>query len=54
MPWEAAREWAECLSNGRVFKMEGVGHFPSLEKPEEFFPALEKFLAGAWPDEVKS
>ena len=33
LPFEAAREWAECLPNAKVFTMEGVGHFPSLENP---------------------
>jgi pimeloyl-ACP methyl ester carboxylesterase len=44
LPWEAAQEWAECLPNCSLFKMEGVGHFPSLEAPEIFFPELERFL----------
>lgn len=46
---EAAREWAEFLPNARVFKMEGVGHFPSPENPDLFFSTLENFLCGNWP-----
>lgn len=46
LPFAAAQEWAECLPNARVFKMEGVGHFPSLEEPERFFAGLEEFLGG--------
>lgn len=49
LPFEAAQEWAECLPNGRVFKMNGVGHFPSLEVPDLFFRTLENFLRGHWP-----
>jgi proline iminopeptidase len=49
LPFEAAKEWAECLPNGRVFKMSGVGHFPSLEDPDLFFRTLENFLRGHWP-----
>ena len=49
LPVEAAEEWAEYLPNARVFRMTDVGHFPSLEKPELFFSALEQFLCGRWP-----
>src|ERR1700730_845345 len=49
LPFEAARQWAECLPNARVLKMDGVGHFPSLEEPDLFFLALEDFLCGHWP-----
>jgi proline iminopeptidase len=49
LPFEAAQQWAECLPDAQVFRMEGVGHFPSLEKPDLFFPALERFLCGHWP-----
>lgn len=49
LPFEAAQQWAECLPNARVFKMDGVGHFPSLEKPDLLFSALEDFLRGHWP-----
>ena len=49
VPFEAAREWAEYLPDARVFTMEGVGHFPSLEDPDRFFSALDSFLSGHWP-----
>jgi len=45
LPAEAAQEWGESLPNVRVFKMEGVGHFPFLEDPEPFFGAIEGFLS---------
>jgi pimeloyl-ACP methyl ester carboxylesterase len=44
LPAQAAEEWAHYLPNCRALKMEGVGHFPSLEMPEQFFNALELFL----------
>jgi proline iminopeptidase len=44
LPLEAAQEWVESLPRATLLTMEGVGHFPSLESPEEFFGALEKFL----------
>ena len=50
LPVEAAQEWAEFLPNARVLKMDGIGHFPSLEDPEQFFAALESFFSGQWPE----
>jgi pimeloyl-ACP methyl ester carboxylesterase len=44
LPAEAAEEWIRHLPDGRLLKMEGVGHFPSLEAPEKFFSDLEVFL----------
>lgn len=49
LPLEAAREWADCLPDARVFTMNDVGHFPSLEDPDHFFLALDTFLHGHWP-----
>lgn len=49
LPMEGAREWAEVLPNGRLLLLEGVGHFPYVEAPERFFPAVEVFLQGEWP-----
>jgi proline iminopeptidase len=49
LPFEAAREWSEYLPNAQVFKMSGVGHFPSLEDPDLFFRTVENFLRGHWP-----
>jgi pimeloyl-ACP methyl ester carboxylesterase len=44
LPAEAAEEWIRSLPNCRALKMEGVGHFPSLEAPEKFFRDLAVFL----------
>ena len=48
IPSEAADEWGMCLPNAQVLRMEGVGHFPSLENPELFFRVLEDFLSGRY------
>jgi pimeloyl-ACP methyl ester carboxylesterase len=29
--------------------IDGAGHFPFVERPEVFFPAIESFLRGNWP-----
>ena len=49
LPREACREWLAALHNARAVVMESVGHFPSLEAPERFFPLVREFLMGDWP-----
>jgi proline iminopeptidase len=46
---EFAREWAATLPNSRILVLEGIGHFPYVEAPDRFFPAVDRFLTGAWP-----
>jgi pimeloyl-ACP methyl ester carboxylesterase len=45
----AARLWGTLVRDARVLWLEGVGHFPWLEDPDVFFPAVEQFLYGEWP-----
>ena len=52
IPYEASREWANILPQARLLDIEGVGHFPHLEAPETFFPPVESFFDGKWPDEA--
>ena len=49
IPLAYAREWAAAMPNSRLLVLEGVGHFPYVEAPAEFFPAVNAFLAGGWP-----
>jgi pimeloyl-ACP methyl ester carboxylesterase len=53
IPLEAAREWAYSIPQARLWCIPGVGHFPHLEAPEVFFPAINHFLAGEWPEEAE-
>ena len=46
---EYAREWAATLPDSRLLVLDGIGHFPYVEAPGRFFPAVEQFLAGDWP-----
>jgi proline iminopeptidase len=50
IPLSSARAWAAALPHARLVALEGVGHFPYLEAPARFFPAVRTFLAGGWPD----
>jgi pimeloyl-ACP methyl ester carboxylesterase len=38
--------WAQALPNGRLLLIPNAGHFPQVEQPHRFFPAIEKFLSG--------
>jgi proline iminopeptidase len=49
VPEEASREWAAYAPDARFLPIERAGHHPYLERPKEFFPAVEAFLQGEWP-----
>ncbi|GAC1347522.1 MAG: alpha/beta hydrolase [Ktedonobacteraceae bacterium] len=50
VPLASSREWAAVIPDSRLFTIAGAGHYPWLEAPEIFFPAVEQFLAGRWPE----
>jgi proline iminopeptidase len=49
VPLQASRDWAASCAGGRFLAIEGAGHHPYIERPQEFFPAAEAFLSGGWP-----
>jgi pimeloyl-ACP methyl ester carboxylesterase len=46
IPLESSREWVDTLQNARLLLLKGSGHFPHLEAPEAYYPAVEHFLNG--------
>jgi proline iminopeptidase len=50
VPPEGAREWAASFPDARLLMLERAGHLLQVEQPGIFFPAIETFLAGRWPD----
>ena len=50
IPVEGSREWVAGNPNARLLVITGSGHFPHVEKPEVYFPAVERFLSGSWPE----
>ena len=50
IPLASAQEWAVTLPNARLLVVPGAGHFPHLEDPDLFFPAVNTFLNGQWPE----
>lgn len=49
-PLEGSREWVPDGSNARLLVLEGAAHFPWIERPDAFFPAVDAFLRGEWPE----
>jgi pimeloyl-ACP methyl ester carboxylesterase len=54
IPVEAAHEWVAAIPDAHLLSIPGVGHFPHLEAPEIFFPAVHKFFEGAKPEGVEA
>ena len=49
-PLAGTREWVTGTRNARMLVVAGAGHWPHVERAETVIPAIERFLAGAWPD----
>jgi proline iminopeptidase len=50
VPPEGARDWAASFPDARLMMLERAGHLLQVERPGLFFPAIETFLAGRWPE----
>jgi proline iminopeptidase len=49
VPVESAVEWARTLPDARLLVLARSGHAPYVEQPDQFFRAVDQFLAGKWP-----
>jgi proline iminopeptidase len=45
LPLAGSEEWVRALPRARLVVVPGAGHYPHAERPGEFFPAVEAFLA---------
>jgi proline iminopeptidase len=45
-PVEIVHEWMDALPDARLLSLEGAGRFPWVERPDAFFDATNRFLAG--------
>jgi proline iminopeptidase len=52
IPMAMVSEWVTALPDARILRLAHTGHFPHAEQPQIVFPAIEKFLAGSWPDDA--
>ena len=50
IPLAGARAWTAGFDNARLLVLSPAGHFPFLERAAEFFPAVDLFLRGEWPN----
>jgi len=50
LPMDSAREWGKILPNARLLRIPDAGHLPFVEQPDIFYPAVEQFLNGEWPE----
>lgn len=49
-PVPSHRAWAAAVPNGRLLVISGGGHYPHVERPDVFYPAVDAFMAGGWPE----
>jgi proline iminopeptidase len=49
-PISSQRAWADAVPHGRLLVIPGAGHGPHVDRPDLFFPAVDTFLSGRWPD----
>jgi proline iminopeptidase len=52
IPYRAARDTAALAGNARLLSIDGSGHWPWVERPDVLLPALDRFLAGEWPEDA--
>jgi proline iminopeptidase len=50
IPIESSEAWATGFPNARLLLIKDAGHISHVEQPEIFFPAVETFLSGSFPE----
>ena len=45
-PLDSAQEWVTALPDAQLLVVDGAGQLPWVERPDAFFPAVARFLAG--------
>ena len=53
LPMEGSQTWVSSLPDARLLVVAESGHLPFVERPELFYPAVDTFLKGAWPEEAE-
>lgn len=46
IPMRLVEEWTQALPHARLVRVPGAGHFPFVERPDVFYPAVDAFLTG--------
>jgi pimeloyl-ACP methyl ester carboxylesterase len=47
---EASAAWVASMPHARLLVLDDARRWPWIEVPARFFPAVEQFLAGRWPE----
>lgn len=53
IPMEGARTWVYSLPSARLLVIPNAGHLPFVEDPALFYPSVDTFLRGEWPDRAE-
>jgi len=53
IPMSMVNEWVTALPNARILRVANAAHFPHAEQPQIVFAAIEKFVAGDWPENAE-
>jgi proline iminopeptidase len=48
-PLSSQQAWSAAVPRGRLLVIRGAGHRPHVDRPDVFFPAVDSFLSGRWP-----
>jgi proline iminopeptidase len=49
-PVSSQQAWSVSVPHGRLLVLPGAGHRPHVDRPDVFFPAVDSFLSGRWPE----
>jgi len=52
IPLQSSKAWASGYPNGRLLVIQRAGHMSQIEAPDVFFPAIDTFLRGEFPNEA--
>jgi hypothetical protein len=44
IPLQGSEAYERLIPDARLLRLPGVGHYPHLERPDVFFPAVDAFL----------
>jgi pimeloyl-ACP methyl ester carboxylesterase len=53
IPLAGNEEWVRAQPNARILLIDGSGHFPLYEAPEQTLRAIATFLDGEWPRDAR-
>jgi len=51
IPVDSSIAWVKAMPNARLLVIQDSGHMTHIERPDIFFPAVSRFLAGDWPED---